>query len=71
MEIKDNICPSYRTRIAKRRLSDYEQGIYFGYYGIRKEFVEEERPYCISTKECEACACGGDRNKCDLYGEEK
>lgn len=71
MEEKDNVCPSYRTRIAKRRLSDYEQGVYFGYYGIRKEFVEEEHHYCLGTRECDACTCGGDKTKCDYYGEEK
>ena len=69
MEIKDNICPSYRTRIVKRRLSNYEQGVYFGRHGIHKEFVEEEHHYCISTRGWEACTCGGDRNKCDLYSD--
>lgn len=23
---------------------------------------------CWGTKECEACACGGDESKCDFYG---
>lgn len=71
MEEKDNVCSSYRTRKVKRHLSAYEQGVYFGYYGIRKEFVEEEHHYCLGTRECDTCTCGGDKTKCDYYGEEK
>lgn len=68
---EDNCCPSYRTRIAKRHLSDYEQGVYFGRYGMHKEFVEEEHHYCMSTRGWEACTCGGDKNKCDHCGKEE
>lgn len=26
-----------------------------------------EQGYCSATKECESCACGGDKLKCDFY----
>lgn len=68
---EDNCCPSYMVRRAKRCLNDYEQGVYFGRYGIRKEFIEEEHPCCMGTKECDACTCGGDKNKCDYYRKEE
>ena len=27
--------------------------------------------YCSSTKECDACSCGGDKTKCDFYPDIK
>lgn len=62
-----DICGSYRVRKVKTHLSDYEQGVYFGRYGIRKEYIEENRPYCMGTRELESCNCDGDRSKCNFY----
>ena len=61
-----DICTSYRVKKVRTHLSDYEQGVYFGRYGIRKEYVEEDRPYCMGTRELEVCNCGGDRSKCNF-----
>lgn len=66
-----DICGSYRVRKVKTHLSDYEQGVYFGYYGVRKEYIEVDRPYCMGTRELESCNCGGDRSKCNWYKDEK
>ena len=63
----ENICASYRVRKVKTHLSDYEQGVYFGRYGTHKEYIEEDRPYCMATRELEACNCDGDRSKCNFY----
>lgn len=62
-----DICASYRVRKVKTHLSDYEQGVYFGRYGVRKEYIEENRPYCMGTRELESCNCDGDRSKCNFY----
>ena len=62
-----DICGSYRVRKVKTHLSDYEQGVYFGRYGVRKEYIEENRPYCMGTRELESCNCDGDRSKCNFY----
>jgi hypothetical protein len=64
-------CSSYRTRTAKRHLSEYEQGYYFALCGTSLEYIDEEQPYCIATKECDACTCNGDRSKCNLYPQNK
>ena len=61
-----DICDSYRVRKIKTCLSDYEQGEYFGRYGVRKKYIEEDSPYCIG-RELESCNCGGDKNKCNFY----
>ena len=63
----EDICASYRVRKVKSYLNDYEQGVYFGRYGIRKEYIEKDEPYCIGTRELESCNCDGDRNKCNFY----
>lgn len=60
-------CAYYRVKKVQRHLSDYEQGVYFGLYGLKKKCIEEEKSYCIGTRECDTCSCGGDRSKCDLY----
>ena len=62
-----DICTSYRVRKVKTHLSDYEQGVYFGRYGIRKKYIENDEPYCAATREFESCTCDGDRNKCNFY----
>lgn len=62
-----NVCASYRVRKVKTHLSDYEQGVYFGRYGIRKEYIENDEPYCMATRELESCNCDGDRSKCNFY----
>ena len=63
----ENICASYKVRKVKTHLSDYEQGVYFGRYGIRKEYIEKDEPYCMATRELESCNCDGDRSKCNFY----
>ena len=63
----ENICASYRVRKVKTHLSDYEQGVYFGRYGVRKEYIENDEPYCMATRELESCNCDGDRSKCNFY----
>lgn len=60
-------CACYRVRKVQRHLSEYEQGVYFGRYGLKKDYIEEKQAYCIGTKDCESCLCGGDRSKCDFY----
>lgn len=62
-----DICDSYRVRKVKTHLSDYEQGVYFGRYGVRKEYIEEDESYCMGTRELESCNCDGDRSKCIFY----
>lgn len=60
-------CPHYRVRTVKHRLSEYEKGVYFGYYGVRKEYIEKDEPYCMGTRELESCNCGGNKKKCEYY----
>ena len=61
-------CDCYRTRIVKHYLSEYEKGYYAALHGgARVDFIDEEESYCIGTKECEFCTCGGDKRKCDFY----
>ena len=61
-------CDCYRTRIVKHYLSEYEKGYYAALHGgARVDFIDEEESYCIGTKECECCTCGGDKRKCDFY----
>ena len=62
-----DVCTSYRVRKVRSYLNDYEQGVYFGRYGIRKEYIEKDEPDCIRTRELESCNCDGDRNKCNFY----
>lgn len=59
-------CASYRVRKVKTHLSDYEQGVYFGRYGVRKKYIEKDEPYCMATRELESCDCCGDRSKCNF-----
>ena len=63
----ENICASYRVRKVKTHLSDYEQGVYFGRYGVHKKYIENDEPYCMATRELESCNCDGDRSKCNFY----
>lgn len=61
-------CDCYRTRIVKHYLSEYEKGYYAALHGgARVDFIDEEESYCVGTKECECCTCGGDKRKCDFY----
>lgn len=61
-------CDCYRTRIVKHYLSEYEKGYYAALHGgARVDFIDEEESYCIGTKECECCTCGGDKRKCNFY----
>ena len=63
----ENICASYRVRKVKTHLSDYEQDVYFGRYGVCNEYIEKDEPYCMATRELESCNCDGDRSKCNFY----
>ena len=62
-----DVCTSYRVRKVRSYLNDYEQGVYFGRYGIRKEYIEKDESYCMATRELESCNCDGDRSKCIFY----
>lgn len=62
-----DICTSYRVRKVRSYLNDYEQGVYFGRYGVRKKYIEKDEPYCMGTRELESCNCDGDRSKCNFY----
>lgn len=59
-------CPHCRTRTVKHYLSEYEKGYYAALHnGIHIEYTDEEQPYCLGTKDCEVCHCGGNKEKCD------
>ena len=62
-----DVCTSYRVRKVKSYLNDYEQGVYFGRYGVRKKYIEKDEPYCMGTRELESCNCDGDRSECTFY----
>lgn len=63
----ENICASYKVRKVKTHLSDYEQDMYFGRYGVHNEYIEKDEPYCMGTREFDSCNCDGDRSKCNFY----
>lgn len=59
-------CPHYRVRTVKHYLSEYEKGYYAALHGgIHIEYTDEEEPYCLGTKNCEVCHCGGNKTKCE------
>ena len=61
-------CDCYRTKKVRRYLTEYEKGYYAALHGgARVDFIDEEESYCMGTKECEFCTCGGDKRKCDFY----
>ena len=61
-------CPYYRVRTVKHYLSEYEKGYYAALHGgIHIEYTDEEEPYCLGTKNCESCHCGGNKTKCEHY----
>ena len=61
-------CDSYRTKKIKRCLTEYEKGFYATLYGrVPVNYIVENQSYCMGTKECECCTCGGDKRKCDFY----
>lgn len=61
-------CDSYRTKKTRRYLTEYEKGYYVALHGrAPADYIVEDQPYCMGTKECEFCTCGGDKRKCDFY----
>ena len=61
-------CDSYRTKKIKRCLTEYEKGFYVALHGKNPgDYIVENQSYCMGTKECEFCTCGGDKRKCDFY----
>ena len=61
-------CDSYRTKKVRRYLTDYEKGFYTALHGrAPADYIVENKSYCMGTKECEFCTCGGDKRKCDFY----
>ena len=61
-------CDCYRTRNVRRYLTEYEKGFYAALHdGVTVDYTVENQSYCVGTKECECCTCGGDRRKCDFY----
>lgn len=61
-------CDCYRTKKMRRYLTEYEKGFYAALHGGSPvDYIVEDRSYCMGTKECESCTCGGDKRKCDFY----
>ena len=61
-------CDSYRTKKVRRYLTEYEKGFYAALHGgTPVDYIVENQSYCMGTKECECCICGGDKRKCDFY----
>ena len=61
-------CGCYRTKKMRRYLTEYEKGFYAALHGrVPVNYIVEDQSYCIGTKECECCTCGGDKRKCDFY----
>lgn len=61
-------CDCYRTKKVRRYLTEYEKGFYTSLYGrAPADYTVENQSYCIGTKECECCTCGGDKRKCNFY----
>ena len=61
-------CDSYRTKKVRRYLTEYEKGFYAALHGrVPVDYIVEDQSYCVGTKECEFCTCGGDKRKCDFY----
>lgn len=59
-------CGCYRTQIVKRPLTEYERGFYAALHdGVIPDYIDKEQSYCVGTKECETCTCGGDKKKCN------
>lgn len=59
-------CPYYRVRTVKHYLSEYEKGYYAALHsGIPIEYIDEEEFYCLGTKNCKVCHCGGNKAKCE------
>lgn len=61
-------CDSYRTKKVRRYFTEYEKGFYASLHGgTSVDYIVENQSYCMGTKECEFCTCGGDKRKCDFY----
>ena len=61
-------CDCYRTKKVRRYLTEYEKGFYAAIHGRAPiDYIVENKSYCVGTKECKFCTCGGDRRKCDFY----
>ena len=61
-------CDCYRTKKVRHYLTEYEKGFYTSLYGrATVDYTVENQSYCLGTKECECCTCGGDKRKCDFY----
>ena len=59
-------CPYYRVRTVKHHLTEYEKGYYAALHDDAcVDSIDEEEPYCLGTKNCEVCHCGGNKGKCD------
>ena len=61
-------CDCYRTKKVRRYFTEYEKGFYAALHGgTPVDYIVENQAYCMGTKECECCTCGGDKRKCDFY----
>ena len=60
-------CDCYKTRVVRKYLTEYERGLYAGLYNKEVTYINQEESYCLGTKECDICSCGGNRSKCDFY----
>ena len=64
-------CDCYRTKKVRHYLTEYEKGFYAALHSrVPVNYIVEDQSYCIGTKECECCTCGGDNRKCDFYPAE-
>ena len=64
-------CDCYRTNKVRRSLTEYAKGFYAALHDRPfVDYIVEDQSYCMGTKECECCTCGGDKRKCDFYSAE-
>lgn len=65
--IDEPTCDCYEVTKERRYLTEYEKGYYYGRHNEEIEYVTEEVPRCLGTKERETCTCGGYRSQCNFY----
>lgn len=67
--IDEPTCDCYEVTKERRYLTEYERGYYYGRHNEEIEYVTEEVPRCLGTKEKDSCSCGGYKSRCDFYRE--
>jgi len=61
------ICKCYEVRKNRRYLSEFDKGFNFAKTNQILEYIDEEVPVCLGTRECDECSCEGDETKCTFY----